>query len=90
MDDLLVWLRAQLAEDERDWLPTATGARQNGKTTARRMLAEVDAKRRILELYDVSTSRELKPDAWELMKHAVRALALPYADRPGYRDEWRP
>ena len=55
-----------------------------------RVLREVDAKRRILELYDVSTSRELKLDAWELMKHAVRALALPYADHPDYDESWRP
>ena len=54
------------------------------------MLAEVDAKRRILELYDVSTDRQLDPAGWELMKHAIRALALSYADRPGYRPEWRP
>jgi hypothetical protein len=55
-----------------------------------RVLAEVDVRRRILELYGVSTDRQLDPTAWELMKHAVRALALPYADRPGYREEWRP
>lgn len=55
-----------------------------------RAIAEIDAKRRVLELYEVSASRQINPDGWELMKHAVRALALPYADRPGYREEWRP
>ncbi|MGC5033063.1 DUF6221 family protein [Micromonospora sp. DT229] len=54
-----------------------------------RVLRDVAANRRILDLYDVSTDEQLSPDGWELMKHTVRALALTYADRPGYLDEWR-
>lgn len=42
-----------------------------------RVLAEVAAKRAILD--------GLPPEHW-----AVRLVALPYADQPGYRDEWRP
>ncbi|MET8827527.1 DUF6221 family protein [Streptomyces sp. NPDC004610] len=48
-----------------------------------RVLAETDAKRRVL--------------AWALTAppspsrdHVLRLLALPYADRPGYREKWRP
>jgi hypothetical protein len=56
-----------------------------------RVLAECEARRRIVEDYlaqldshrsgwDARTPRDL----------TLRALALPYADHPGYRDDWRP
>lgn len=45
-----------------------------------RVLAEVDAKRRILDDF-----------SWEAGQvRAIMFLALPYADRPGYREEWKP
>ncbi|MFF8100146.1 DUF6221 family protein [Streptomyces sp. NPDC016640] len=54
-----------------------------------RVLREIDAKRRTLircEEAMLSASPMLvhfaKQTAWE--------MALPYADRPGYREEWRP
>ncbi|MEU3098534.1 DUF6221 family protein [Streptomyces sp. NPDC006967] len=54
-----------------------------------RVLREIDAKRRTLircEEAMLSASPMLvhfaKQTAWE--------MALPYADRPGYRDDWRP
>jgi len=47
-----------------------------------RVLAEVEAKRRILDLYE-----ELyEPGLYE----AAALLALPCADRPGYQEAWRP
>jgi hypothetical protein len=46
------------------------------------VLAEVEAKRRILELHEASTTPALHSDAWTIMKHVVRLLALPYADHP--------
>lgn len=47
-----------------------------------RVLAECEAKRRILELHR---------DLVDLDDRAtLRYLALPYADREGYREEWRP
>ena len=66
-----------------------------------RVLAEVDAKRRIL---DEHTCRCPDPDCQDCgacsgPHHAdpapapcttLRLLALPYAGQPGYRDEWRP
>jgi hypothetical protein len=64
-----------------------------------RVLSEVDAKRRILDFLeydriDVSTAGgppETVPGARPVIAHPVlRLLALPYADRPGYRDDWRP
>ena len=46
--------------------------------TPHRMLADVEAKRRIVEL------------ASSPGPQALRLLALPYADHPDYRPEWRP
>lgn len=56
-----------------------------------RVLAEVDAKRQIVDLckpplIDVTGPGEGPP--WGL--DVLKLLALPYADRPGYREEWRP
>lgn len=51
-----------------------------------RVLAEVDAKRRILDWAIEYMEGDYAP--WN--ETCVQLLALPYADRPGYRAEWRP
>ncbi|MFI1562170.1 DUF6221 family protein [Streptomyces sp. NPDC020490] len=63
-----------------------------------RVLREIDAKRAVLALHtqsirddgcqvcDVPGGRRLRPDACT----TVRLLAVVYADRPGYRETWRP
>lgn len=48
-----------------------------------RVLAECAAKRQIIE------ATWGGPDHEQMWEHAVRALAQPYAGRPGWRDEWR-
>lgn len=68
-----------------------------------RVLAEVDAKRRILDqVVDEATGLDMQVDGEfrvgsrddvaepYLGDVLTRLLALPYADRPGYREEWRP
>lgn len=122
--DLVVWLRAQLDEDERRarHVPSAAPWTLSASATLEldegdsvylvdrrvadhivwwspaRVVAEVEAKRRILDLH------RLKDMVGEGMRcrlcgfsfHVdpscltVRLLALPYADRPGFREEWRP
>lgn len=64
---------------------------------AARVLADVDAKRRIIELhreetlpYDVSTRRCYECNNEAIPCPTLRVLALPYADHPDYRKEWRP
>jgi len=53
-----------------------------------RVLAECEAKRRIVDSYRYLTADpELRMQAWTF---ALRCLALPYADHPDYREEWRP
>jgi hypothetical protein len=71
-----------------------------------RLLAECDAKRRILELHArtdfglrrfgcvICNELEAAEGAWGGGDagpcDTIRALALPYADHRDYRDEWRP
>jgi hypothetical protein len=72
----------------------------NGQHIARhdpaRVLAEVDAKRRILneftmiELPARSSGDTAAVGAFVKMQAVLRLLALPYADHPDYRPEWAP
>lgn len=65
-----------------------------------RVLAEVEAKRGVLRQYldlreqvrnPVSAENRMRARALQgEIGDVLRLLALPYADRPGYRDEWRP
>jgi hypothetical protein len=61
--------------------------------TPAHVLAKCKADRRIVE----GAQRVMLPDprdywqgAHDTMDGVLRLLALPYADRPGYRDEWKP
>lgn len=64
--------------DDADWLG---GVIQHVETwNPDRVLAECEAKREILDVTRGTYSSDL----------VRRLLALPYADRPGYREEWRP
>lgn len=60
-----------------------------------RVLAECEAKRRIVELVDwlnnQSADFRVPPILSDLPSRLVlRHLALPYADHPGYDEAWRP
>lgn len=52
-----------------------------------RVLREIDAKRRI-----IAEAAEYEPgiSGYAEMHAVLRLLALPYADRPGFREEWAP
>lgn len=85
--DLVAFLRERLDEDERDpggWSPA-------------RVLAEVDAKRRILDGFEPALAQEeLDPADMEnqavlgTLERVAALLALPYAEHPDYRPEWAP
>jgi hypothetical protein len=51
-----------------------------------RVLTECEAKRRIVE----ACAEVLAYDAEALPQDVLRCLALPYADHPDYREEWKP
>ena len=58
-----------------------------------RVLAEVDAKRRLLQQFELrgnSVRATVQPSTGGVWDDLLRMLALPYADRPGYREDWRP
>jgi len=60
-----------------------------------RVLAECDAKRRIIGVHGLNEFNVDPCDAHDdtfasVPCDTVRLLALPYADHPDYRDEWRP
>jgi hypothetical protein len=87
--DLVVWLRAQIDVDERyaDEYPPFQA----------RVLREVEAKRRLIGMYEASAKAAADdPNDDEQvhcargLRYAVEVAALPYSDRPGYLDKWRP
>lgn len=97
--DLITWLHQQIDDDEQ-WARDALSPSQPidrrivGVSEAvvagiaRRMLIEVDVKRRILDEYEAQGGDvDAAPPGWDGI---VKQLALPHADRPGYRPEWRP
>jgi hypothetical protein len=95
------FLRARFDEDdERAGLLLSVSA---DKGHPQRLLADVDAKRRILDecaywhekLAQAATEPTSRPypclgEILDVVTPILRALSLPYADHPGYREEWRP
>jgi len=57
-----------------------------------RVLAEVEAKRRLVERHEFALSARVdaRPGVAEVLSGVVRLLALPYADHPDYDEAWRP
>ncbi|MER5843201.1 DUF6221 family protein [Streptomyces prasinus] len=66
-----------------------------------RVLREIDAKRAVLKMYvnatgwvERATELNVKSDnskaAAVAYLDALKALALPYSDRPGFKESWRP
>jgi hypothetical protein len=64
-----------------------------------RVLAEVEAKRHIIDWHRQPTQDEFEDGTYRTMGcrcyggwpcPTLRALAAPYADHPDYRDTWRP
>lgn len=52
-----------------------------------RVLREIDAKRRILTAYE---NHDQDAPELDVPYSVIQLLALPYQDRPGYREQWRP
>ncbi|MDQ1486472.1 MAG: hypothetical protein QOJ62_2165, partial [Actinomycetota bacterium] len=56
-----------------------------------RVLADCDAKRRMLaRLQNLSKAWWTTTRSADEARAVIREMALTYANRPGYRDEWRP
>lgn len=108
VDDLVTWLLTIWDKDGRDvqesraLIPNDLHWSMPNWLDRDFMLAEIKAKRRILD-YEVKRLRRLWArssdehhqtfEAWCAdwrYSTIVRLLALPYRDRPGYREEWAP
>lgn len=79
----------------------AESARENAEHVAAwdpaRALVESAIKRRVMDEYDACAAWAQMPDAAEAFRYRAEAyrevlknFAELYADRPGYREEWRP
>ena len=109
-DAALAWLRAQLDDDERvarDFVGACwhveycddLGPAFHARWDPARVLAEIEAKRRILDDYDIVVSAIRRVDDVEgnqllyarrdARMSDIRWLAQPYADRPGFPQEWQ-
>ncbi len=64
-----------------------------------RVLREIDAKRQVLAMAQARIEEAASPDfmvngpakvALVVLEPVLKSLATVYADRPGYREEWRP
>lgn len=57
-----------------------------------RVLAECEAKRQIVRAWPigVADSASHAVGARAMKSHVLHLLALPYADHPDYREEWKP
>lgn len=99
---LTEFLLARIAEDgaaaSEEYRRVAGSPRRNGKAAARRMMLELEAKRRIVELHagrHVCWIAGHDPDGepGETMRDGdcdtLQALALPYADHSDFQESWR-
>jgi hypothetical protein len=69
------------------------GAEHIARHDPARVLAEVEAKRRLLKQFRLrgdSVRAVVQPSTGGVWDDMLRLLALPYADHPDYREEWRP
>jgi uncharacterized protein DUF6221 len=102
MDELVNWLLKQVAMDEQTAraMPHAIEHLES-RWSPVRLIARCEATRKVVKLYtnaqhavrqgSVSSRNEVQDEAAEdVLAAAVRTLAEPYADKPGYQESWRP
>ena len=93
--DLRAWLPSMSNEPWDEARNVWADAAHVAEWDPARVLREIDAKRRLLALHDRPQHQcvaEDGPTQWHAKDPCatLRLLALPYADRPGYRQEWAP
>lgn len=104
MTTLTEFLLARIVEDEADRhgihdVAICSSLEWGGMTNLtcdcgwpERVLAECEAKRRIVEAHRAWDENEWQSPPYfsAPMDEVLALLALPYADHPDYREEWRP
>lgn len=97
-DEVFTHGRLMFASEDGRSRPVSSGQERQhfARWEPQRVLAECDTKRRIIEecryWYDKVNRQEDYPalaDRFEVAMGVLRLMALPYADRDGYRPEWR-
>ncbi|WP_367128302.1 DUF6221 family protein [Saccharothrix sp. HUAS TT1] len=93
MNDLVTWLRGQLARDEQTAQAMSHAIEHlESRWSPARLLADVAAKRAILDQWESLASAPADTPGIDLVRqelgHAVLALTLPYRNQRGYRQEW--
>ncbi len=88
---------AVVISDHGAYPPDEATAQHIARWDPARVLAECEAKRRIIDLADESVvywatrgSDSKEEGKMWMYGDVLKLLALPYADHPDYRDEWRP
>lgn len=73
------------------WTAEGNGGDPVLAETGARALSECEVKRRIIHQHsNWETNATMTADYWSApMDHVLECLALPYADHPDFRDEWR-
>jgi hypothetical protein len=98
VNDITTFLLQRIAEDEAvipeslrkdriDNFITWDMDRLTADVGATRWLADCEAKRRIVD--DLGNYRQPHDPDWTTAQVVLKLLALPYADHPDYREEWR-
>lgn len=90
---LTEFLLARISDQEavaRRWLDVGTQVVINPLL----VIAECEAMRNIVHwfitLNDYGPEDDHDAGYWDALSDCLKALALPYADHPDYREEWRP
>lgn len=86
--DLTAFLLARIAEDEANVHMVRAGWPQLVRTPMPRALVECEAKRQIVA--EAAGWLDRIDDRSTIRDRVLRVLALPYADHPDYRKEWKP
>jgi hypothetical protein len=96
-ESLTEFLLARIAEDEAAPLEWQRVGGEAGSVAARRLLAECEAKRRIvgdltrfIDTADAAGARADHPTLLAGLEYQLRYLAAIYADHADYREEWTP
>lgn len=92
MQELIAWLRVQLDRDAREYeesralVPGDLHWSMPAHLDRDFLLADIEATRQIIEFFD----DVIDDVAWYFEDEVLRRIALRYAKRDGYREEWRP
>jgi hypothetical protein len=99
--DIAAWLTAIWDEQEKDVAVAVLAAESapppahDHRLTPRENLTRIAADRQILDFVRRANANAGDPPGMDradanALWYVIRLLALPYADRPGYREEWKP